>query len=309
MNANNNPSHLLQPVQIPYIHLKPAYWEGPDHVNVKPPFIRDPNADDDEAQIQQAIKKAEQTLEKVDVLMEKVETAEKKVKDAIAAIAEKRAAEEPAADQGKRAKCDELTWVQVNDYIDEEQWWDHADEDIECVLCIMPNCFHNFLKEKLVGAHVDSALSRLWSTDFAHAAHVLFDRHPDCKPLDWNEGRDNVSRRIFYCYLLSNRPKFWRQASEIVFPHEDGYEDPWLTSIICQNLIKLFFPGYLQWFANIKDHVLTPISAMHDAEDNIPNWGQFADYVYRIRGISRNAEEFQFIKNFSVGGAAKDAFK
>ena len=296
MNANNNPSHLLQPVQIPYIHLKPAYWEGPDHVNVKPPFIRDPNADDDEAQIQQAIKKAEQTLEKVDVLMEKVETAEKKVKDAIAAIAEKRAAEQPAADERKQAKIDDITWVQVNDYIDEEQWWDHADEDIESVACMMPKCFYNFLKEKLVGLPVDSAMSRLWSTDFAHAAFVLFDRHTGSHPLYWNQGSDNVSRRIFYCYLMSNRPKYWRQASEVVFPLEDGYEDPQLTSQISLLLIEKYFPDYIQWFRRIKENIITPISEMHDAEDNIPNWGPFDDYVYRIRGISKIPEEYKYIQ-------------
>lgn len=265
MNANNNPSHLS-------------------------------NADDDEAQIQQAIKKAEQTLEKVDVLMEKVETAEKKVKDAIAAIAQKRADEEPAADQGKRAKSDDITWVQVNDYIDEEQWWDHADEDIESVACMMPKCFYNFLKEKLVGLPVDSALSRLWCTDFAHAAHVLFDRHPDSHPLYWNNGRDNVSRRIFYCYLMSNRPKYWRQASEVVFPKDDGYDDPELTSTICLGLINLYFPGYIQWFKHIKDNVLTPISAMHDAEDNIPNWRPFEYYVHGVRGISKIPEEYKYIQ-------------
>ena len=292
MNANNNPSHLLQPVQIPYIHLKPAFWEEPDHVNVKPPFIRDPNADDDEAQIRQAIKKAEQTLEKVDVLMEKVETAEKKVKDAIAAIAEKRAAEEPAADERKQAKSDDITWVQVNDYIDEEQWWDHADEDVHTHSSTMPRCFYNFLKEKLVGLPVDSSLSRLWSTDFAHAAQVLKDRYPDTHPLDWQNGRDNVSRRIFYCYLMSNRPKYWRQASEMVFPNPNGYEDPELTADICVDLIDKYFPDYVKWFQAIE---VTPICNMHSSEENI-NWGNLNRLVYSIRKISRIPEEYKYIQ-------------
>jgi len=287
MNANNNDATSST------YDLKPAFWEEPDHVNVKPPFIRHPNADDDKARIQQAIEKTERAIEKVDVLMEKVETLQKKVKDT---IAEKRAAEEPAADERKQAKSDDITWVQVNDYIDEEQWWDHADEDIESPACMMPKCFYEFLKTKLVGLPVDSAMSRLWCTDFAHAAHVLFERHPESHPLYWNNGRDNVSRRIFYCYLMSNRPKYWRQASEVVFPKEDGYDDPELTSTICQALIKLYFPGYIQWFANIKDNVITPISEMHDAEDNIPNWRPYDDYVYRIRKMSNIPEEYKYIQ-------------
>lgn len=289
----------------PYSAIFPAFWKhDEDKKTTKQPWVAHPDQDEEETlesiidylrehqpELWHSFVAAANVLkhryddekkESIDRAIEKTKAIDEKIEGIRNTL--KRI-------EAKHSHIDEVAEALEQHNIDGEEWWLDQDEDFETDSGMMPTCFRTFLETRLKDLPVDSALARVWCTDFAHAARFLLGKL-EGPVLDWKEGQASIPRCLFYCYLLSQRPCFWRQASEIAFANENGYEAPEMSEKLCKSLIELYFPKYLDW---IKTCEVMPIHSMNTSEENI-NWGQTSGYLYGVRRISKSAEDYKWVK-------------